>query len=169
MSWRWTVWCRTHSRSNVLGAVYFYHLTQRPLEVTLPLLLEKALAQEWQVEVRGTSPDRMDWLDQKLWLHSDDGFLPHGLAGGPYDQDQPILLTTKAGSPRACVMCIDGAEPQAAEVSAAQRTCILFDGNDVGAVSVARSQWKSLVDAGCAAKYWSEDSGRWEEKASAGG
>ena len=26
-----------------MGAAYFYHLTQRPLEVTLPLLLGKAL------------------------------------------------------------------------------------------------------------------------------
>ncbi|MCW8843703.1 MAG: DNA polymerase III subunit chi, partial [Rhodobacteraceae bacterium] len=28
-----------------------------------------------------------------------------------------------------------------------------------------RGQWKSLTDAGCAAQYWSEESGRWEKKA----
>ncbi len=28
-----------------MGAAYFYHLTQRPLEVALPQLLERALSQ----------------------------------------------------------------------------------------------------------------------------
>ena len=27
-----------------MGAVYFYHLTQHPLETTLPVLLQKAVA-----------------------------------------------------------------------------------------------------------------------------
>jgi DNA polymerase-3 subunit chi len=43
--------------------------------------------------------------------------------------------------------------------------CILFDGLDGEALSHARGQWKALTDAGCAARYWSEESGKWEEKA----
>jgi DNA polymerase IIIc chi subunit len=42
---------------------------------------------------------------------------------------------------------------------------ILFDGHDPGAVQAAREQWKTLTGAGLAAKYWSEESGRWEMKA----
>ena len=65
-----------------MGAAFFYHLTQRPLEATLPVLLEKSLAAGWRVAVRGVDRDRMEWLDRTLWQGPDDGFLPHGLAGG---------------------------------------------------------------------------------------
>ena len=150
-----------------MGAAYFYHLTRRPLEATLPMLLGKARAAGWRVTVRGVDAARMDWLDQKLWLGPDDGFLPHGLAGGPHDARQPVLLTTSDDSPNApqCVMTIDGAPVTADEVARLNRVCVLFDGNDETALSTARGQWKALTDAGCAAQYWSEEAGKWEKKA----
>lgn len=49
-----------------------------------------------------------------------------------------------------------------------ERVCVLFDGNDDLALNRARGQWKALTDAGCAAQYWSEESGRWEKKAEKG-
>ncbi|MEX0316763.1 MAG: DNA polymerase III subunit chi [Ruegeria sp.] len=152
-----------------MGAAYFYHLTRRPLEETLPVLLGKARQAGWAIAVRGTDPGRLDWLDEKLWLGPDDGFLPHGRAGGPHDAMQPILLTTETEAANAptCVMAIDGAAVYAEEVAALERVCILFDGNDPQAVQHARGQWKALTEAGCAAQYWSEESGRWEKKAEA--
>lgn len=152
-----------------MGAVYFYHLTRQPLEHTLPALLDKARQAGWRIAVRGTDPARMDWLDEKLWLGPEDGFLPHGRAGGPHDADQPILLTTSAvaGNGATCIMAVDGAPVEAEEVAALERVCILFDGNDSMAVQHARGQWKALTDAGCSAQYWSEESGRWEKKAEA--
>ncbi|WP_375173020.1 DNA polymerase III subunit chi [Pseudooceanicola sp.] len=149
-----------------MGEAYFYHLTHTPLEQTLPMLLGKARGAGWRIAVRGTSPDRLDWLDQKLWLGPEEGFLPHGLAGGEHDALQPILLTTgEAGNSPACLMTIDGAGVLPEEVRAMERTCVLFDGTDDEAVQHARVQWKSLIDAGCGAKYWSEASGSWEMKA----
>lgn len=151
-----------------MGAAYFYHLTRAPLEVTLPVLLEKALSAGWRVAVRGTDADRLDWLDQKLW--TGDGFLPHGRAGGEHDADQPVLLTTESAAPNgaACLMAVDGAEVTPGEVAAMERVCILFDGHDPAAVEAARGQWRALTEAGCAAKYWSEESGRWQMKAESG-
>ena len=150
-----------------MGAAYFYHLTRAPLEVTLPVLLGKARGAGWRVAVRGTDAARMEWLDQKLWLGPDDGFEPHGLATAPHAALQPVLLTTAPDYPNdpACVMLIDGAVPEPAEVTAKERVCVLFDGHDEAAVQTARGQWKTLADAGCAAQYWSEESGRWEKKA----
>ncbi|APX25095.1 MAG: DNA polymerase III subunit chi [Rhodobacteraceae bacterium] len=152
-----------------MGAAFFYHLTQRPLEATLPVLLEKSLAAGWRVAVRGVDRDRMEWLDRTLWQGPDDGFLPHGLAGGPHDALQPVLLTTDAALPNdaACLMAVDGAGVVPEEVSALDRVCILFDGHDPAAVDAARGQWRTLTKAGCAAQYWSEESGRWEKKAEA--
>lgn len=152
-----------------MGAALFYHLTQRPLEVTLPALLEKALGAGWRVAVRGTSPERLRWLDDRLWLGGEDKFLPHGLAGGEFDADQPVLLTVDAETPNgaACLMAVDGAEISPQEASEMERVCILFDGNDEASVTRARGQWKALTGAGIPAQYWSEDSGRWEKKAEA--
>ncbi|KZY38703.1 DNA polymerase III subunit chi [Roseovarius sp. HI0049] len=150
-----------------MGAAYFYHLTRRPLEATLPMLLGKAQQAGWRVAVRGVAAARMEWLDEKLWLGPEDGFLPHGLATAPHAARQPILLTTGAESANDphCVMTIDGADVAAEEVQRLDRVCVLFDGNDEAAVQAARGQWKALTDAGCSAQYWSEESGRWEKKA----
>lgn len=150
-----------------MGAAFFYHLTRSPLDRTLPLLLGKARAAGWRIAVRGTDRARMEWLDERLWLGPEDGFLPHGLAGGAHDADQPILLTTapEAANAPDCVMAIEGAEVAPAELAALERVCILFDGNDDTALNRARAQWKALTDAGCSAQYWSEETGRWEKKA----
>ncbi|MBY6047703.1 DNA polymerase III subunit chi [Vannielia litorea] len=154
-----------------MGKAMFYHLTQRPLEATLPVLLERSLAAGWWVAVRGRDPGRMGWLDEKLWQGPDEQFLAHGLAGGPHDALQPVLLTTEAALPNGatCLMAVDGAAVEAGEVAALERVCVLFDGHDPDAVQHARGQWKALTGAGAAAEYWSEESGRWEKKAESGG
>ncbi|MFX0540399.1 DNA polymerase III subunit chi [Roseovarius sp. S4756] len=151
-----------------MGVAYFYHLTRAPLEVTLPMLLGKARGAGWRVAVRGSDPARMDALDEALWnAGGDDAFLPHGRAGQPHEADQPILLTTLTDMPNgaSCLMTVEGAEVQPKEVQRLDRVCVLFDGNDEAALAHARTQWKALTDAGCAAQYWSEASGRWEKKA----
>ena len=151
-----------------MGAAFFYHLTERPLEATLPVLLSKALEAGWKVEVRGRDADHLDRLDRQLWLG--DGFLPHGRDGGAHDADQPVLLTTGAGGNKAtCVMSVGGADIRSEEVHALDRACILFDGGDPGAVETARNQWRTLTDQGTAAQYWAEEDGRWVKKAESAG
>ena len=73
-----------------MGVAYFYHLTRRPLEETLAMLLGNSLGAGWRVAVRGTDGARLAWLDERLWLGAEDGFLPHGLEGGEHDADQPV-------------------------------------------------------------------------------
>lgn len=152
-----------------MGAVYFYHLTRRPLEVVLPTLLEKALDAGWRVCLRGGNDTRLRQLDDALWTCSDDGFLPHGLAGGDQDDDQPILLTGDASLPPGvgCLMSVDGADIDAEEVARLDRVCVLFDGTDGRALEKARAQWRTLTQAGLSAQYWSEETGKWEMKAEA--
>jgi DNA polymerase-3 subunit chi len=149
-----------------MGAAFFYHLTERPLEATLPVLLGKALGAGWRVAVRGTTPQMLERLDQHLW--QGDGFLPHGMEGGVHDVDQPVLLTTGAASNGAsCVMSVEGAEVTTDEIAALARVCILFDGADQSAVEHARGQWRTVTEAGLAAEYWAEEDGRWVKKAEA--
>ena len=150
-----------------MGDAYFYRLTERPLEATLPTLIQKSLGAGWRVAVRGREATQLDHLDRQLWLG--EGFLPHGKAGGPHDADQPVLLTTgEATNGATCLMSVGGAEVSTEEVAEAERVCILFDGGDDGAVEHARNQWRTLTDAGVAAQYWAEEGGRWVKKAESG-
>ena len=149
-----------------MGAVYFYHLSERPLEATLPTLLQKSLAAGWRVAVRSGDTALVDRLDGTLWLG--DGFLPHGVAGGAHDRDQPILLTTGAAANAAnCLMAVGSAVVSTDEAKEADRVCILFDGADPQAVDHARGLWREMTGAGLAAQYWADEGGRWEKKAEA--
>lgn len=154
-----------------MGAAFFYHLTDSPLETTLPMLLDKARGAGWRILVRGADDDVLSRLDHVLWGGAAEAFLPHGMSGGPHDTDQPILLGPAQTSAEGfnCLMSVSGAEVTAAEVALADRSCILFDGHDDAALNHARGQWKSLTDAGVAAQYWAQQDGRWEKKAEAGG
>lgn len=149
-----------------MSEVYFYHLTASPVEVTLSMLLGKAREAGWRVCVRGRDGARLDWLDAKLWGEGE-SFLPHGRAGAGFDAEQPILLTesTEIANDADCLVSVDGAELQSAEIAARARAMILFDGNDGEAVQTARGQWSALTDAGIAAKYWAQEGGKWVMKA----
>ena len=84
------------------------------------------------------------------------------VAGGPYDADQPVLLTTAREAPNraACLMAIDGAEVAPDEVGrAGARLHPVRRQRPEAASQVARGQWKALTGAGCAAQYWSEEGG----------
>ena len=150
-----------------MGAAYFYHLTQTSLDVTLPRLLEKARGAGWKIAVRGTDPGRMEWLDQKLWLQGDESFLAHGQAGGAHDALQPILLTTTSENTNQAdiLLLTHQAKTDPSEVAAYKRVCLMFDGNNANELTQARTDWKSLTEAGIAAQYWAQEDGRWTKKA----
>lgn len=151
-----------------MAAAWFYHLTRSPVEATLAMLLPKALGAGWRVAVRGTDLATLERLDTQLW--NGDGFLPHGLAGGPHDADQPILLTTGADAPNGatCLMALDGAVITPEEAAGLERVCLLFEGANEAAVAAARDQWRALTEAGVPAVYWSEETGAWAKKAESG-
>ncbi|MBT0956524.1 DNA polymerase III subunit chi [Alphaproteobacteria bacterium KMM 3653] len=155
-----------------MGKVMFYHLTRRRAEAVLPPLLDRSLAQGWRVLLRGPNADRMARLDQSLWVSGgDESFLPHGLAGGPRDALQPILLSDNNDLPGdvSCLMVLDGAALTATEAQGLARTCVMFDDADDSAKSTARGQWKALLEAGLEAEYWSEETGNWQLKLRSGG
>lgn len=144
----------------------FYHLTRSSPEALVPSLLAKALEAGWFVALRSPDEARLAVLDVALWREPVEGFLPHGLAGGRDDARQPILLSSGAGRPNGaqCLILLDGAGVEAEECAVLARICVIFDGRDEAALAGARGQWKLLRDAGLAAEYWSEESGRWQRK-----
>ncbi|MDP1669783.1 DNA polymerase III subunit chi [Phaeovulum sp.] len=150
-----------------MAQALFYQLGASPLAALVATLATRALAQGWRVELRGTDRARMEQLDGQLWLGQGEGFLPHGLCGGPADARQPILLThgpgPAANTPMA-LMAIDAAEVDPAEAAALQRVWVIFDGALPEALEHARAQWRQLSEI-LPAQYWSDVGGRWEKKA----
>jgi len=148
-----------------MAVARFYHLTREPPEALLPVLIGKALEQGLRVAVRGRDRAALEALDLALWRR--EGFLPHGIAGGPHDADQPVLLVAEA-TPAAdlpnqpgCLIALEGSAVAPDEAQGLERLCIVFDGSDPAAVEAARAQWRTLTGAGVAAEYWNSDSGRW--------
>jgi DNA polymerase-3 subunit chi len=143
----------------------FYHLTRDPPEALLPQLLGKSLEAGLRVALRAAPGPRLEALDRALW--AGEGFLPHGVEGGPHDADQPVLLTATDGAAAAlpnrpgCLIALDQMAVTPEEAQAMERLCILFDGTDPQAVEAARAQWRMLTRAGIVAEYWSQDGGRW--------
>lgn len=144
--------------------ILFYHLESQPLERVIPVLLEKTLERGWRAVVETGSRERAEALDAVLWTYRDDSFLPHAIAGGETDAEQPVLITTDSGNPNAANVrfFVDRAVPQSAE--GYERIVFLFSGHDPDAVVEARAAWKALRE-GNDVTYWQQGSdGRWAKK-----
>jgi len=149
--------------------VRFYHLTQSPLEQTLPVLLATSLSRGWRVLVQGGDAARLRFLDTHLWTTPDDSFLPHGLEG--QGAAQPIWLTTSEENPNnaGVLMLIDGAKAAPERMARFDLVALFFDGGDTAAVARAREDWKAVVEAGLPAVYWAQEGGSWAQKAKSDG
>jgi DNA polymerase-3 subunit chi len=150
-----------------MSDILFYHLTQSPVEATLPSLLERSLARDWTVCIRGTDAARLDALDRHLWSYRDDSFLPHGLDSSDHSDLQPIVLTTKNEMPNQAdvLMLLDGAWDEPERLATYARVCVFFDGNDPDAVEDARAHWAKFKENDLSLKYWAQEGGSWVQKA----
>lgn len=148
----------------------FYHVTRSGAEEVVRFLLGRAGAQGWRVMIRSPDAAQLERLDRALWQHPADGFIPHGLAGGAHDADQPVLLGQGAAlnTPQGVIL-LSGAEATAEEVAQLPRVWVIFESADFAQLEQARLYWKRMVEAGAHAQYWSEDSGRWQMKFEKGG
>jgi DNA polymerase-3 subunit chi len=131
----------------------------------LPELLEKTLQRGWRAIVRSAARERVEHLDGWLWSYRDDSFLPHGPAGEPDAERQPILITTANDNPnRADVLfLVDGAQP--GELAGYQRCVVIFDGADEAQLQAARGQFAWARKAGHAVSYWKQQARGWEKQA----
>ena len=152
-----------------MSEVWFYHLERQPLDVVLPILLQRTLDRGWRACVEATSPERVKALDELLWTFDEASFLPHGAAGDGSAADQPILLTHETHNLNGATIrfLVDGADPVAALAGGAyERLVLLFDGGDDDAVNEARRRWSVLKAAGHGVTYWQQDpDGRWDKRA----
>src|SRR6476620_10345183 len=98
-----------------------------------------------------------------LWDQGPASFLPHGLAGGADDAQQPILLSTSPDAPNQArnMLIADGIWREAALTY--DRSFYLFDH---ATLEGARLAWNLLAGReGIERRYWEQVDGKWEQQA----
>lgn len=146
--------------------VWFYHLQRRPLELVLPVLLERCLERGWRSLILAGSKERAEALDGHLWTFREDSFLPHGNLPGANAECQPILLAAASDASGVApnkanvLFLVDGAVSD--HMARFDRCVDLFDGNDAVATEAARGRYRQARDAGFEVTYWQQDAdGGW--------
>ncbi|HZU62628.1 MAG TPA: DNA polymerase III subunit chi [Novosphingobium sp.] len=145
--------------------VDFYLLEQGRPETALPLLAEKALGTGERLLVVAGDGARAEALSQALWGRRPESFIANGLAGGPADARQPVLLAPDlpegpAANGAGLVAYADGQwrEPPAGTA----RVLLLFGEEQRGA---ARDVWRMMkARSGVDLHFWQQQGAGWVKK-----
>lgn len=140
--------------------VDFYQLSREPAEGVVPLLAHNTLKAGERLLVVSADDEQIARISEALWQRPA-SFLAHGLAGGPHQERQPILL---ADAPQAAngaryVALADGQWRDQTEQF--ERVFLLFDGETI---EQARGTWRMLGERDdIERKFWKQDGGKWIE------
>jgi DNA polymerase-3 subunit chi len=143
--------------------VDFYQLGASAPEQVIAGIAEKVLASDGRLLVVAADEGFLARLDRLLWDEGATSFLPHGIAGGPDDARQPVLLSTSVDAPNQArnMLIADGEWREAALTY--DRSFYLFA---PAAVEGARLAWKLLAGReGVERRYWAQIDGRWKQQA----
>ncbi|HWU92929.1 MAG TPA: DNA polymerase III subunit chi [Sphingomicrobium sp.] len=143
--------------------VDFYQLAGSAAEQVIASLAEKVLGAGGRLLVVGSDEAQLARLDRMLWDIEPTDFLPHGIAGGSNDAQQPVLLSTTPDAPNLArnILIADGEWRDAA--LAYDRAFHLFD---AATLDGARLAWKLLAGRdGVERRYWAQNEGRWTQQA----
>lgn len=149
-----------------MSEVYFYQIPDREPFDHLRRLLTLSYQKGWRVAVRAGSAEMIESLDRNLWLVPQNSFLPHGQSGGPFDADQPILLTTQKQTEYQAdsLVLFDGAELGNQEVENYARVSIVFRTRQDDEMAKARQNWSQLSNSGVCIQYWVQEADKWSKK-----
>lgn len=143
--------------------VDFYQLGGAAPEQVIALLASKVVDSDERLLIVAEDEAWLAKLDRLLWSEDLGSFLPHGLAGGPDDARQPVLLSTSEDAPNQArnMLIADGKWRDSALTY--DRAFFLFG---EPAVDDARLAWKLLSGReGVERRYWANEGGKWVNKA----
>ena len=143
--------------------VDFYQLGDATIESVVASVGQRLIGEGQRLLVVAGDEALLARLDRLLWDQGASSFIPHGLAGGPDDSAQPILLSSGSDAPNRArnLLIADGEWREAA--LGYDRAFFLFDGESLEA---ARLAWKLLAGRdGVERHYWGHEDSRWVKKA----
>lgn len=143
--------------------VDFYQLDGSPPEQVIAGIAQKVLSGGGRLLVIADDEAYLAKLDRMLWDQGSTSFLPHGLAGGPDDARQPILLSKTPDAPNLArnALIADGLWRDSA--LSYDRSFLLFG---TATLEEAREAWKSLRSReGVERRYWAREGGKWVQRA----
>lgn len=138
--------------------VDFYQLSATPAEGALPLIARNTLKAGERLLVLSSDEAQLARISDALWALKD-SFLAHGIAGGPHEERQPILLSDTAAPANGAryIALADGR--WRAEALNFERAFLLFDN---ATIDDARATWRSLDGReGLERNFWRQDGGKW--------
>ena len=140
----------------------FYQLGGTSPDQIIASIAGKLLADDGRLLIVAEDEGLLARLDRALWDQGETSFLPHGVAGGPDDARQPILLSTSPDAPNLArnMLIADGEWREAALTY--DRAFYLFDG---ATLEGARLAWKLLSGRdGVERRYWAQQDGKWVQR-----
>lgn len=143
--------------------VDFYQLGGAGADGVIAAIAARLLAEGQRLLIVAGDDGHLARLDRQLWDQGATSFLPHGVAGGAEDAEQPVLLASGTDAPNAArnLLIADGEWREAALHF--DRAFYLFD---EATLEGARTAWKLLSDRdGVERNYWASEEGRWIKKA----
>ena len=145
--------------------VDFYQLSQGTPDKALAMLARAALRQGERMLIVAEDESRFAAIGDALWTEFPDTFLAHGIAGGPDDARQPILLShaAQAANGARFMVLADGVWREGEDADAFDRVFYVFDETTIGE---ARATFAMLGKReGTERHYWAQEDGRWVKKA----
>ena len=142
--------------------VDFYQLGPTGHGDVIGSIAGKVVAEEQRLLVVADEEPLLARLDRLLWDEGATSFLPHGIAGGPDDPRQPILLSATTDAPNLArnILIADGEWRDAALHF--DRAFYLFDD---ATLTGARMAWKLLAGRDDVERnYWASQDGKWVKK-----
>lgn len=142
--------------------VDFYQLGEASVASVAAAIAGRLLAEDGRLLIVAAEEAALARLDRLLWDEEPTSFLAHGLAGGPDDPRQPILLSTTPDAPNLArnLLIADGEWREAALTF--DRAFYLFD---EATLTGARLAWKFLAGReGVERRYWARQDERWVQQ-----
>lgn len=143
--------------------VDFYQLGGASADGVIAAIATRLLGDDQRLLIVSGDEGQLSRIDRQLWDQGATSFLPHGVAGGAEDPEQPILLSTGTDAPNKArnLLIADGEWREAALHF--DRAFYLFD---EATLDGARAAWKLLSGRdGVERNYWAQEEGKWVKKA----
>jgi DNA polymerase-3 subunit chi len=139
----------------------FYLLSSGTVEAALPRIARSARDAGQRMLVVSADAAQLNALDHALWEQLPEEFLAHGMAGAPYAERQPVLLSDRceAANGARFIALADGQWRE--EALGFDRAFLFFDQRTI---DDARATWRVLgTQEGVERHFWKQDGGRWVE------